>query len=128
MPDTAATMVVVDAERYTTVLLTGELDRRHAPAVQHRLRDLARGRPLVLDLAGVAFIDAAGMRAIAIAAAHSAEHGAGLAVVGLRPFTAKMFRILGMHERIPLCTSTEEALACLIPPTDAQIHHWLTET
>ncbi|MFI0444830.1 STAS domain-containing protein [Actinomadura sp. 6N118] len=127
MRDTAVDVVVVEGERHTTVLLSGEMDRMSAPAVRCRLLDLAgaASRPLVLDLAGVSFFDAEGMRVVSAAARRCDELGVGLATVGVRPFAAKMFHILRLHERIPLCSSTEEALWCVLPPTDAELAEWL---
>src|SRR5690242_8721449 len=105
MKDTVVDMVVVDGERHITVLLSGELDRSTAPGTRDRLLDLAAttDRPLLLDLGGISFFDAEGMRAVATAARACEEQG--LAVIGLRPFAEKMFRILHLHEAIPLCAT-----------------------
>ncbi|MFG1999759.1 STAS domain-containing protein [Spirillospora sp. NPDC048911] len=127
MRDTAVDVIVVEGERHTTVLLSGEMDRMTAPAVRYRLFALActTDRPLVLDLAGVTFFDAEGLRVVSAAARRCDEAGVGLATVGVRPFAAKMFHILRLHERIPLCSCLEEALWCLLPPTDAELAAWL---
>ncbi|MEU5881549.1 STAS domain-containing protein [Spirillospora sp. NPDC047279] len=127
MRDTVVDMVVVEGLRHTTVLLTGEMDRMSSPTVQLRLRRLATttGRPLVLNLSGVSFFDAEGLRAVSATARRCEERGIGLAAVGVRPFAAKMFHILRLHERIPLCATETEALWCLLPPTDAELAAWL---
>ncbi|QXJ25173.1 STAS domain-containing protein [Actinomadura graeca] len=124
MKDAAVDMVVVNAERHTVVLLSGEMDRASAPRVRMRLRDLAR-RPLVLDVAGVSFFDAEGVRTVSACARECEAHGAALAMVGMRPFAARMFRVLGLEDRIPLCSTTDEALWCVLPRTDAEIGAWL---
>ncbi len=59
-------------------------------------------------------------------ARRSKAEGTALALVGASPFTAKLFRILGLDKQIPLCQSTEEALWCLLPPTDDEIRDWLS--
>lgn len=100
------------------------MDRASSPRVRERLRDLTR-RPLVLDVAGVSFFDDEGMRAISLYARDCERRGTAMAMVGMRPFAARMFRILRMHERIPLCGSAEEALWCVVPRTDAEIGAWL---
>lgn len=127
MGDTAVDVDITDHRDHIGVLLRGELDRLTTPAVHARLRPLVERtpRPLVLDLTGVTFLDAAGLRLVETTARHCAQHGIGLALVGVRPFTAKMFRLLRLHEQVPLCASLREALWCLIPPTDEQIHRWL---
>jgi anti-anti-sigma factor len=115
---TAADMVVIEGDRHTTVMLAGELDRASCRDVEPRLRALS-GRPLVLDLSGVSFIDVDGLRMV-----HQCARGTALALVGVHPFTAKLFRILDLE--IPLCRSMEEALWCLLPPTDEEIRDWLS--
>ncbi|WP_067469284.1 STAS domain-containing protein [Actinomadura macra] len=124
MQEATVDMIVVNAEQHTVVLLTGEMDRASAPRVRDRLRDLA-WRPVVLDVAGVSFFDAEGVRAVSACARECEAHGAAMAMVGVRPFAAKMFRVLGLEERIPLCATTDEALWCVLPRTDAEIGAWL---
>ncbi|MFB4308003.1 STAS domain-containing protein [Actinomadura sp. GTD37] len=121
----AADMVVVEGDRHTTVMLSGEMDRAACPAVQRRLRELPH-RPLLLDFSGVSFIDVDGLRMVHECARGCKAEGTALALVGVSPFTARLFRILGLDELIPLCRSTEEALWCLFPRTDDEIRDWLT--
>lgn len=122
--DTAVAMVVIEHERHTTVLLTGEMDRASAPAVRARLLGFA-ARPIVLDIAGVSFIDAEGMRAVSHCARRCEDNGAALAVVGAGPFARRMFRVLGLDRRVPLCASMDEALWCAVPRSDDEIAAWL---
>jgi anti-anti-sigma factor len=125
MKDTAVDMVVVEGERHTDVLLSGEMDLLSAPSVRERLWELVSERPLVVDVSGVSFFDAEGLRIVAATARRGLECGTGLALVGMRPFAEKMFRILRMHEEVPLCASAQEALWCLLPRTDEEIQGWL---
>lgn len=117
---TAADMVVIEGDRHTTVMLAGELDRASCRDVGPRLRELS-GRPLVLDFSGVSFIDVDGLRMV-----HQCARGTSLALVGVHPFVARLFRILRLDAHIPLCRSMEEALWCLLPPTDEEIRDWLS--
>ncbi|WP_131741284.1 STAS domain-containing protein [Actinomadura roseirufa] len=117
-------MVVVDGDRHIIVLLSGEMDRASSPRVRDRLRALAR-RPLVVDVAGVSFFDSEGMRAVSQCARECERQGTALALVGVRPFAARMFRVLGLDRHIPLCATVEEALWCVVPRTDAEIRAWL---
>ncbi len=125
MKDTAVDMVVVEGERHTGVLLSGEMDLMSAPSVRGHLCALVAERPLVLDVSGVTFFDAEGLRIVAATARRGLECGTGVALVGVRPFAAQLFRILRMDEAVPLCSSTEEALWCLLPRTDEEIADWL---
>ncbi|MGH3240736.1 MAG: STAS domain-containing protein [Spirillospora sp.] len=119
-------MVVIESDHHTTVLLSGELDSTSAPEVRSRLRDLVH-RPLVLDVSGVDFFDADGLRTLHQCACSCKAEGTALALVGVRPFPAKLCRILGLDKHIPMCASTEEALWCLLPRTDDEIRDWLSD-
>ncbi|MFB4315554.1 STAS domain-containing protein [Actinomadura sp. 21ATH] len=110
MREAAVDMVVVERDRHTDVLLAGEMDLLSAPSVRGRLRDLVADRPLVLEVSGVSFFDAEGLRTVAATARRGLECGTGIALVGLRPFPAELFRMLRMDEEVPLCSSAEEAL------------------
>lgn len=118
-----ADLVVIEGDRHTTALLSGELDRASCSEVRPRLRALAH-RPLVLDLSGLTFIDVDGLRMVHQCARVCEAEGAALALVGANPFTAKLFRLFGLG--VPLCASEEEALWCLLPPTDDDIQDWLS--
>lgn len=128
MEDIVVDMVVVDSELYSVVLLCGEIDCYTGPGLHARLLELAAAtrRPLVIDMSGVSFCDGSALRMIAATERRCAEDGSGLAVVGLRPFLANLFRAFGVHEDLPLCATLEEALWCLLPRTDAQLQTWLS--
>lgn len=125
MKDTAVDMVVVEGEHHTEVLLSGEMDLLSAPPLRARLCALVAERPVVIDVSGVSFFDAEGLRIVAATARCGLRSGTGLALVGMRPFAARMFRILRMDEEVPLCSSAREALWCLLPRTDEEIANWL---
>ncbi len=130
MEDIAADMVVVERDRHAVVLLCGEIDCHSGPELRSRLLALAASahRPLVLDMGGVSFCDGTALRMIAEAERECARRGVRMAVVGLRPFLANLFRAVGFDERLPLCRSLDEALWRLLPPTDEDIHAWLDRT
>jgi anti-sigma B factor antagonist len=128
--DIVVDMVVVDSERYAVVLLCGEIDCYTGPRLQERLLDLAAavGRPLILDMSGVSFCDGSALRALLATERECTARGVAMAVIGLRPFLANLFRAFGMHERIPLYATLDEALWRLLPPDDADLHRWLDST
>lgn len=125
--DIAVDMVVVDNEHYAVVMLCGEIDCYSAPGLQERLLNLAASarRPLILDMSGVTFCDGSALRMLSATERECAGLGVLLAVIGLRPFLANLFRAFGVHERIPLCAALDEAVWKLLPPTDADLHAWL---
>lgn len=77
--------------------LSGEVDVSNVPSLTSALRATADGRSaLVLDLAGLDFIDVAGMRAIRDAALGLAIRGGELAVLSPRPAVERVIGLMGM--------------------------------
>jgi len=73
----------------------------------------ASGRPLVVDLDQVSFIDLAGLAALVGTAKRAAAHGGSLYAVCARPKTRQLFRLTGLDCRIPLARTMDEALDAL---------------
>jgi anti-sigma B factor antagonist len=71
------------------------------------------GRPLVVELDQVSFIDSAGLGALVGAAKRAAAHGASLHVACARPQVRQLFRLTGLDRQIPLARTLDEALAAL---------------
>ena len=106
---------------YVLVTVAGEVDFATAPGLRERLFALARaGRPLVADLDGVSFIDAAGLGVLAGAARRATAHGASLYVVCARRRTRRLFRLTGLDRAMPLAGSLAEVLQVLSPGANAE--------
>ena len=58
----------IERDGPTTLRLEGELDAATAPAFESAMHELSREGTVTIDLAGLAFIDSAGIRAIMAAA------------------------------------------------------------
>ena len=70
---------------YTLITVAGEVDIATAPLLRKRLAGpVASGKPILVDLNAVSFIDASGLGVLASAASRAAAHGASLHP-GLRP-------------------------------------------
>jgi anti-anti-sigma regulatory factor len=87
--------------------------RHRGPAARAPFELAAGGRPLVVDLDQVRFIDASGLGALAGAARRAAGHGASLHAACGRPQTVRLFRLTGLDHQIPLARSLDEALGAL---------------
>jgi anti-sigma B factor antagonist len=80
------------------VTAAGELDR----LVAHRLADalqalsLTGHRAWTVDVSGLTFCDAEGLRALAAAAALAEERGCTLRLVAPSPFTVRLLRLTGL--------------------------------
>jgi anti-sigma B factor antagonist len=95
------------------LVLAGDIDIHSAPQVRERLVALQGdgSTAVVVDLAGVNFLDSSALGALV--AAHRQLHDAGgtLSLAGARPHVRKVFQITRLTEVIPVYESVEEACA-----------------
>jgi anti-sigma B factor antagonist len=99
---------------HVLITVAGEVDIATAPRLRDRLAPLAAGgRPVIADLTGVTFIDAAGLGVLAGAAGKAAASGGSLHVVTARPRVRRAFAVTGLDRTIPLARTRAEALASL---------------
>ena len=102
---------------HVLVTMAGEIDIATAPQLRGRLGPLAAGgRPVIVDLTEVTFIDAAGLRVLA-GAARQAVGGGSLHVVAARYQVRRIFALTGLDRHIPLARSLAGALASCAPAT-----------
>ena len=105
--------ITVRSERgFVIVAVTGEIDISTVTRLRERLFGLAdAGRPLIVDLERIAFIDSAGLGALVGAHRRAIAHGQSLQVVCARPQTRRLLWMTGVDRRIPLSASLDEAMA-----------------
>lgn len=95
------------------VRLRGELDIASADELRRHLREARRthGDHIILDLPELEFMDSHGLSVI-IGCYKSVNAGNGsLALVGARPIIRRTLEITGLHRRLTLCDTVEEAAA-----------------
>ena len=110
----ALTIRVRREQGYAIVAVAGEVDIATVTRLRERLFELAAsGRPLVVDLDQVRFIDSAGLAALVGAARRAAAHGASLQAVCARPRTRQLFRLTGLDGQVPLARTLDGALESL---------------
>jgi len=83
--------------------VSGELDAATADQAYDYVRrvfDRSRG-PVCLDLAGLTFCDARGLRTLVRVAAHARETARQLTLSGTRPGILKVMRITGVDANFP---------------------------
>jgi anti-sigma B factor antagonist len=84
-------------------VITGELDAATADRAQEYVRqviDRSRG-PIRIELAGLSFCDARGLRTLVGAAAYARAAGRRLSLVAPRPAIVKIMRITGADANFP---------------------------
>jgi anti-sigma B factor antagonist len=94
--------------------VTGYIDMSTVAGLRERLLELAdRGRPMIVDLNRVDFIDSAGLGALVGAFRRASERGGSLHAVCSRPQTRKLLWLTGVDRRIPLTATVDGALMLL---------------
>jgi anti-anti-sigma factor len=106
----ALTIEVRHEQGYAIVAVAGEIDISTVTGLRECLFELAAsGRPLLVDLDQVTFIDSAGLSVLVGTAKRAAAHGGSLYAACARPKIRKLFRLTGLDRRIPLARTLDEA-------------------
>jgi len=85
-----------------TVAVIGELDIATVPRFTARMGELARRghlREVVLDLSGLNFIDASGLRALVELRSRLEQRHAGLVLTAVPPQMRRLLRLIGPARR-----------------------------
>ena len=84
-------IVVERHERGVLLRLRGELDIVTTPVFADALSEA--NREVVVDFAGVTFLDASGLGALARASERAEQHGDGVIVINAGPLARRMFEL-----------------------------------
>jgi anti-sigma B factor antagonist len=107
MPSELEEPLIIEASEEgteTVLVLGGELDPHTAPLLRDQIeRSLGAGRVnLVLDLAGLSFIDSSGLRVIISAHKDTAERGGHLVLRSPSPTARRLLDITGLLDHIEI--------------------------
>jgi anti-sigma B factor antagonist len=93
----------VAADGRATVRVRGELDIATADQAYAYLRDVVDSQdgPVMMNLSGLTFCDAAGLGVLARVAGHARRSGRSLKLTAARPSLVRIMRITGMDEAFP---------------------------
>ncbi len=89
----------------TVVVVAGELDLATAGGLRTRLATLAQGDPparVVLDLAGLDFVDASGISVLLAAQRALSDRGSALVLRSPSRMVRKVLRLLDLDEVLPV--------------------------
>lgn len=110
-------LTIVEHQRADARVLevTGELDIFSAPRLRdHAMAEVTEpGRPLVLDLTGVPFMDSAGLGVCISLLKRAAAGRTGPVLVAASPPVLRLLDITGARRAFSVHTSVERALASL---------------
>jgi anti-sigma B factor antagonist len=95
----------------TVVRVTGELDLDSAPELRAGLRQAVDdgGDTIVLDLAGVPFIDSSGLGTIVLTYRELQARSGRLCLAAVQPFVLKVFALTSVDTLVSIYDSVEAA-------------------
>lgn len=95
--------VTADGAR-TVVALDGEIDAYTSPRLTKGFAELGdvAGRHVVVDLAGVGFVDSAGLSALVASLQALRENGAAVSLRSVSRQLSKLFEITGLNRMFPI--------------------------
>jgi anti-sigma B factor antagonist len=104
-------------EHYALVRIGGELDFASAPATQDFLLHAMAGcgARLVIDVAGVTFIDSTGMAALQLAAQNAVQRGGWVRLVGPGPQFRRVLNLLRVTAFVPTYATALDAATADTP-------------
>ncbi|MER5884883.1 STAS domain-containing protein [Streptomyces sp. NPDC001941] len=117
MPDTLGLAVRHTGERTAVLTVTGDVDLHTAGTLRAYAQDVVQaGAPeLVLDLAGVDFVDSTGLSSL-IALLHTTQGAGGwLRLAEVPGRLMRMVTMTGLVQVMPVHTTVEDALAGRTP-------------
>ncbi|MGZ4694300.1 MAG: STAS domain-containing protein [Acidimicrobiales bacterium] len=108
---------MTQSDGWSVVAVTGELELATAPRLRQQIVSLIGGgrSHLIIDLAGVDFIDSVGLGVVVGALKRCRTHGGDLVVVGAVPRVRSLFEITRLDEIIDMHPDVERALAAVGP-------------
>ncbi|MEV0589281.1 STAS domain-containing protein [Nonomuraea sp. NPDC050310] len=94
----------------TVLAVTGEVDATNVGQLTEALQDCPEGKPLILDLSGLDFMDSSGLNALVIARRTIEDQAGGhLFFTGLQGAPYRLFTITGLMKHVRVYDSVEAA-------------------
>lgn len=113
MSEAAITVETRERPGALVVEVAGEVNLHSSPQLLTSLRELAARHPkrLVIDLAGVSYMDSSGLGSLVDVKRRVERHGGRLTLAGLQPRVRSVFEIAQLHRFFNIAPSVAEALA-----------------
>lgn len=98
---------------HVIVTLRGECDLTNADVLRERLLALLGSQTscVILDLAGLTFIDSSGLTALVVADRRARELGGTIVLAGARKIVARVLSLTALDKHFPVYATVAEALA-----------------
>lgn len=106
-----------DHGEVAVLVLRGELDLATVPSLRDRLLDVVRThRSVILDLAGLGFLDSTGLGLLVSAVKRLQERDGTLVVAAPSPAVVRLLEVSGLDAHLVVSESSEAALEALAGP------------
>ncbi|MEV5896208.1 STAS domain-containing protein [Nonomuraea fuscirosea] len=101
------------------VTVAGEIDATNAGRLESVIIGALRpGRPLILDLHGLTFMDSSGLHVLLRVRADVLARSGSLHLVAVQEVPARLLRITGVWDTLDIHDSVAEAVAAHVPAAD----------
>ncbi|MFG1749931.1 STAS domain-containing protein [Streptosporangium sandarakinum] len=97
------------------LVVTGDLDHHTSPGLRDTVEELPMeaGSGVVVDLSALTFCDSTGIAVLIAAHQRAQAAGASLALAGIDPDIARVFRIMGLDRLLSFYDTAEDAVRAL---------------
>jgi anti-sigma B factor antagonist len=110
VPMVSTDLSTVEYDGHAIVALCGELDVTDAAGVAAVLAGILAGRPnIIIDLAGLEFIDCGGLRALAGVREQARRAGGDLLLAAPQRLVLRVLALTGLADVASVCASVEQA-------------------
>jgi len=102
--------IVKEADR-TTIVLAGDVDLHHSPALHAALVGVANDRPrkLILDLRGVSYMDSSGVGTLVEVFRRVSAYKGKMVLFGMNGRVRSVFEITKLDRFFTICETEEQA-------------------
>lgn len=98
------------------IRVVGEVDATNSAGLASAIEDARRpGVPVVLDLAGMTFLDSSGLKVLLSAHLFGEHDGGQVHLVAVQPVPIRVLRITGVLDRLNVHDTLEGAWAAVSP-------------
>ena len=97
---------------HTVLAISGELDIATTSGLRDRIAAVLddKAMPLIIDLSGVSFCDASGLRVLVALRRRADACGHAVALAGPRPNVRRLLRITGFDQAFPIYSTVPQAV------------------
>lgn len=92
----------VDIDSEKAILVHGDIDMASGPILEAAIFELEDDQPIVIDLAGVCFIDSSGLRSLLGASRRASTRGTVIILRTVGPEVRRLLRITGTTEQFTI--------------------------